>query len=301
MNKKAVIFGIICAIVLFSNISTLGISNVDGLSTGRFRVSRVAWGTNINAPIEAYPGDANDQLTIEVQNYSNDTIKGVNAVLFLTYPFTDTYGNLNASASGTPEDVSVINLSPGSISPGSFFTLTFSLSIDSGATPKVYSYNMTLSYMISSGTSYLQGTPEKVKITFTLSKTPTAISCIASPKQIEEGATIDIIGSITPAKENINISLMYKMENGSSFVRNVVTAADGSFSDHYRPESIGIWAVNASWHGDGKYEGSWISTSFEVRPKVSLGVTLSENRLTGGFDNILNITLTNNGNVSLVP
>ncbi|HDM89409.1 MAG TPA: hypothetical protein ENG65_05410, partial [Candidatus Bathyarchaeota archaeon] len=64
------------------------------------KVNRVAWGNNINNPIEAHPGDKKVPLTVEVQNLSpNRTIKGVSAVLKLqNSPFTDIYGNLEATA-----------------------------------------------------------------------------------------------------------------------------------------------------------------------------------------------------------
>jgi hypothetical protein len=91
--------------------------------------------------------------------------------------------------------------------------------------------------------------------------------------------------------------LFYKKPNGSTVSQNVKTDAEGSYSDSYQPDIEGPWSVNASWPGDERHEGDWMSVSFEVRFPVSLSINTSSNRLTGGFDNCFNITLLNSGGV----
>ena len=117
-----------------------------------FKVSRVAWGDNIDSPIKAYPGDSEVPLTVEVQNLSPDkTIKGVMATLLLdNSSFTDIYGNRNASATGKPTVGEVLNPTD-KIEPKSFFTLTFTLDIDEDAVPGIYEQTMIVKYSVESG------------------------------------------------------------------------------------------------------------------------------------------------------
>lgn len=287
------------SLLLLSSLLTLRASYASGQGPVDFRVSRVVWGEDPNSPTEAYSGDTGLPLTVEVQNYSNETIKGVEALLALAFPFTDTYGKQNATATGEPSDVGNVMNQTGEILPVGFFTLTFSLNIDSNATPVFYSYNMTLNYFVKSQGRYLKGQSKTLTIRFPVSKATTTMTCSASPQRIERGETVDVSGSIDPSRENVTVSLVYRRENGSEVRRTVRTAADGSYKDSYQPDLEGVWTANASWVGDKGYKGSWASASFEVIFPVSMRVATSENRLVGGVDNPFNITITNSGGVSL--
>jgi len=57
--------------------------------------------------------------------------------------------------------------------------------------------------------------------------------------------------------------------------------------------------VNASWLGDSKYASNWASVTFEIRLPVSVTVSTSDNRLVGGVDNQLNLTIWNSGTVPI--
>ncbi|MCJ7633229.1 hypothetical protein MUP77_12660, partial [Candidatus Bathyarchaeota archaeon] len=149
---------------------------MDSQPAVEFKVNRVVWGQTLNTPATAYPGNTGVALTIEVQNYSNETIKGVEAKLLLAYPFTDSYGKLNATATGQPSVGSI--LSPTDlINATSFFTLTFSLNINPNALPTSYTYEMVLNYFIKSQTLYLKGQAKTVSVEFTISKIATAMTC----------------------------------------------------------------------------------------------------------------------------
>ncbi|MFQ6075252.1 MAG: COG1361 S-layer family protein [Candidatus Bathyarchaeia archaeon] len=285
------------SVLLLSSFLTLNALHVSGQASVDFRVSRVVWGEDPDNPAEAYPGDASVALTVEVQNYSNETIKGVEALLTLAYPFTDAYGNPNATATGEP--VEIPTLPQHEILPVSFFTLTFSLSIDKDASPASYSHDIALNYFVKSESGYLKGESKTITINLRVSKTPTTMTCSVSPERIERDETVDVSGSIDPPQENVTVTLLYKRENGSEISRTVRTAADGAYKDSYQTDSEGVWTVNASWVGDKGHKGSWASASFEVIFPVSIRLTTSENRLVGGVDNPFNVTITNNGGVSL--
>lgn len=287
-------------VILFTScLVSANVLPIYGRPSVSLRVSRVVWGENPDSPIKAYPGDEGVALTVEAQNYSNDTLKGVIATLMLSDPFTDIYGNRNANATGNPSDIGDIMNQTGEILPGGFFTLTFSLDIDSNALPGSYSYNMTVNYLVKSGESWLQGEPITLIVKFIVSKIQATVTCSVSPRSLERGESVDVSGSIEPAQENVTVTLAYKRPNGSVFSRNVRTDVEGSYRDSYQPEVEGSWSVNASWLGDERHEGDWASASFEVRFPVSLGINTSNNRLAGGLDNRFNITLLNSGGVLL--
>ena len=262
-----------------------------------FKVSRVAWGDNIDSPIKAYPGDSEVPLTVEVQNLSPDkTIKGVMATLLLdNSSFTDIYGNRNASATGKPTVGEVLNPTD-KIEPKSFFTLTFTLDIDEDAVPGIYEQTMIVKYSVESGNDFVEGDPQNLTVEIVVSKNESTITVNVSPQVVEEGESIRVSGSIDPAPENATVTLTY-IGPERRFNSTAEVNLDGSFAESFKPDINGTWSVNASWTGDVKYEGSWASVTFEVRPSVSLSIITSSNRIIGGLDNKFTITIVNDGKV----
>jgi len=289
---------ILTLIILLSLISIrIEISHVKSDEYVEFKVSRVVWGDNIDNPIKAYPGDSQIPLTVEVQNLSpNRTIKGVRGILLLDdSPFTDVYGNPNASATGKPTVGDILSPTD-EIAPKSFFTLTFTLDIDEDAIPGTYNQTMIVKYSVESGKDFVEGTPQNLSIEIVVSKIESTITVSVSPQVVEEGEIIRVSGSLNPAPENATITLIY-MGPERRFNSTVEVNLDGSFAESFRPDVNGTWSVNASWPGDVKYEGSWSSVSFEVRPQVSLNIVTSNNRIVGGLDNRFTITIVNDGRV----
>ena len=262
-----------------------------------FKVNRVVWGDNVDSPIKAYPGDSEVPLTVEVQNLSPDkTIKGISATLNLDdSPFTDIYGNKEASASGTPTVGEILNPTD-NIEPKSFFTLTFTLDIDEDAVPGIYEQTMIVKYSVESGNDFVEGDPQKLTVEIVVSKIESTITVNVSPQVIEEGESVRVSGSIDPAPENATVTLTY-VGPERRFNSTVGVNLDGSFAGSFKPDINGTWSVNASWTGDLKYEGNWASVTFEVRPSVSLSVITSNNRIIGGVDNRFTITIVNDGKV----
>ena len=290
-------FILIMLVLLFSLISIrIEILHVRG-DYVEFKVNRVAWGDNIDNPIKAYPGDSQVPLTVEVQNLSPDkTIKGVMATLLLDdSPFTDIYGNRNASATGKPTVGEVLNPTD-EIEPKSFFTLTFTLDIDEDAIPGTYEQTMIVKYSLESGNDFVEGTPQNLTIEIVVSKIESTITVSVSPQVVEEGEAIRVSGSIDPAPDNATVILTY-IGPERKFNSTAKVNIDGSFAESFKPDINGTWSVNASWPGDMKYEGSWSSFSFEVRPSVSLSIITSNNRIAGGLDNEFAITIVNDGKV----
>jgi hypothetical protein len=263
-------------------------------------VSRAVWGQNLNSPVNVYPGDSGVSLTVEVQNLStNHTIKGVSGVLMLNNgPFTDIYGNLNATATGQPTIGEILNPTD-EIKPKGFLTMTFSLDIADNALPGTYVLDLTVAYSADEGTDFVEGKPQSLNVTCTVSPLESTVTVSASPASLERGEQVKITGSIQPAYENVNLNLAFQDPNGKKFNQLLKTKLDGSFNTSYIPEVEGTWTVNASWSGNEECLGNWGSTTFEVQLPVSLEMTLSNDRLRAGYDNQLNITVKNDGDVAL--
>ena len=295
--KKKMEANLIIILLIFSIFSIqIRISPVRGDHV-KFKVTRVVWGDDIDSPINAYPGDSQVPLTVEVQNLSPDkTIKGVTATLLLdNSPFTDIYGNPNASATGKPTVGDLLSPTD-KIEPKSFFTLTFTLNIDEDAIPGTYEQKMVLKYSMESNNDFVEGTPQNLKVDIVISKIESSITVNVSPQVIEEGEAIRVSGSIDPAPENATVTLVY-IGPEDRFNSTAKVNLDGSFADSFKPNVNGTWSVNASWSGDAKYEGSWSSVSFEVRPSVSLSIVTSSNRIKGGSDNEFTVIIVNDGKV----
>jgi hypothetical protein len=98
----------------------------------------------------------------------------------------------------------------------------------------------------------------------TVAAQSTTISLSVSETSIVEGYEVTVSGAIEPPDE-ISITLLYTMPDGSTLTRNVTSSSDGSFSDLFEPTVAGSWSVKASWVGSETQEGATSSTeSFTV-------------------------------------
>ncbi len=262
------------------------------------KVTRVVWGTDPDSPTKAYPGDTQSPLTVELQNNDpSTTIKGVSGVLrFPDGRFTDIYGNPNATATGAPTVGDLLNPTD-EIEPKGFLTMAFTLDINKDAAAGTYRYNMEVKYAVKQGTSFVEGTARILVVQIVVSKIESTVTVSVTPQTAEKGQAVRVSGTISPAQENVTVTLTYKKPSGALLRRTVRTNADGSFAESYLPDVEGFWSVNASWLGNSKYTSNWASATFEVRLPVSITVTTSDNRLVGGVDNQLSLTILNSGNV----
>jgi cobalamin biosynthesis Mg chelatase CobN len=92
----------------------------------------------------------------------------------------------------------------------------------------------------------------------------TTISLSVSETVITEGDEVTVSGAIEPPDE-VSITLLYTVPDGSTLTRNVTSSSDGSFSDSFIPTVTGSWSVKASWTGSETQAGATSSTeSFTV-------------------------------------
>ncbi|MCW4023444.1 MAG: hypothetical protein NWF01_00200 [Candidatus Bathyarchaeota archaeon] len=260
------------------------------------QVNRVVWGQSLNAPINVGPGSEGVPLIVEIQNlYPGSSINGISGVLSLegSY-FTDIYGNPNATAAGVPEVVELLTPAD-QVSSMGFFTLTFHLNIKDDALPGTYQLPLNVTYSPVQLLNNTQRLTQPLNVTCTISDTPSAIVVSASPAILNSGDQVKLSGSLNPAIEDANITLAFQEPNGNKFNQTITTKLDGFFNYSYGPLTAGHWTVNASWLGDTQNSGSWAVTSFDVQSPVSLELSVSNDRIKAGFDNQVNITLTNDG------
>jgi hypothetical protein len=262
------------------------------------QVNRVVWGQSLNAPIKVYPGTEGVPLIVEIQNlYPSSSINGISAVLSLedSY-FTDIYGNPNATATGVPEVVELLTPADQVASMG-FFTLTFHLNVQDDALPGTYQLPLTVTYSPIQLLNNTQMITQPLNVACTISNTSSAITVSASPAILNSGDQVKVSGNLNPAIENASINLAFQEPNGNKFNQTIQTKLDGFFNYSYVPINAGHWTVNASWLGDAQRSGSWAVASFDVQLSGSLALSISSDRIKAGFDNQVNITLTNDGEV----
>jgi hypothetical protein len=262
------------------------------------QVNRVVWGQSLNAPMKAYPGNEGVSLIVEIQNLSpSNSIKGISGVLSLEDTFfTDIYGNPTATATGTPSVVELLTPSDQVATMG-FFTMTFHLNINDDALPGTYQLPLEVTYSPVQFLNNSQRLVQDLIVTCTISKTASAITVSATPDVVNSGEQIKLLGNLQPAIEDANITLAFQDPNGNKFNQTVTTKLDGFFNYSYVPLQAGHWIVNASWVGDTQKDGDWALTSFEVHQPISLALTVFTDRIKAGYDNQVNITLTNDGEV----
>ncbi len=110
-----------------------------------FQVVQTYWGSAAT-PFEAAPGDRGVTLNIVIQNIGSQSYTGLDATLYLSYPFSSVMG-----------ENTVHGYYGGTVQVGQTATLQFQLNIDSAAPTGSYSVLLNLNYgpKLSLGTSLL--------------------------------------------------------------------------------------------------------------------------------------------------
>ena len=85
---------------------------------------------------------------------------------------------------------------------------------------------------------------------FTVEKTPMSISCDTSKEGITVGENITVTGSVYPIIENLTVTLVFTMPNGSAIKQYAYTSSNGTFTASFQPDSTGTWYVQAKLDGD---------------------------------------------------
>ena len=265
----------------------------------QLQVTRVYWGQAGANPGEAHPGDTDTPLTVEVFNNSNETIRGIQGLLKLQAPITNYDGKYNATVSAVPVEQSLIGGRNDTVLPLGSFTFTYSLTIDSKAEPRAYTFDMIVTYYVKNESIYLAGSPQALSVTLIVDKTPTTITCTVTPQRVDKDGAIEASGSVTPSQDNVTVLLNFRDPTQMTTNISTRTRPDGSYRISFKPNIVGTWSVNASWSGDQFNEESWVVTTFEVTEKVQITVQPSRNYLTADRDVTVDLNLTNSGGMPL--
>ena len=91
----------------------------------------------------------------------------------------------------------------------------------------------------------------------TVVKASSIISISVSSETIKVGEDTVISGSITPAREDANVTIYYRLTGGVAWdTTTVTTSSTGGYSYTWTPDEAGTYEVKASWPGDGNNLGA---------------------------------------------
>ncbi len=84
-----------------------------------------------------------------------------------------------------------------------------------------------------------------------------SLSLAVSTRFVIAGSAVTLSGSISPALSSRNVTL-YTSSSGSpsSVLITIMTDSEGRYSHTWRPTSVGIYSIRASWSGDSEYAGA---------------------------------------------
>jgi cytochrome c biogenesis protein CcmG/thiol:disulfide interchange protein DsbE len=112
---------------------------------------------------------------------------------------------------------------------------------------------------------------ETNNISFVVNKDPTAITIALTKVAIDQGQSMEVSGSISPALSGVQVTLTYTRPDGSTVKRSSTTSADGGFGDAYTPDGVGQWSLEASWPGNNNYTEAFSnSINFSVKQPFPL-------------------------------
>jgi len=91
----------------------------------------------------------------------------------------------------------------------------------------------------------------------TVVKASSIISISVSPETIKVGEDTVISGSITPAREDANVTIHHRLTGGVAWnTTTVTTSSTGGYSYTWTPDEAGTYEVKASWPGDDNNLGA---------------------------------------------
>ena len=101
----------------------------------------IYWGTDVNNPMTAHPGDTNIVLSIVLANIGDDIARNVTATMFFHPPVDYSYVN-----DGVITNASSWTKLAGDMNAASTFTLTYTVSVEPNAIPGVYHYALQIAF-----------------------------------------------------------------------------------------------------------------------------------------------------------
>jgi hypothetical protein len=95
-------------------------------------------------------------------------------------------------------------------------------------------------------------------------KSALALNMSVVQKTVTIGENLTVRGNVTPARETLLITIYFSSANGSRQV-TCYTRSDGTFTATLKPETLGIWQIQARFDGDSAlYESATSSLTGEV-------------------------------------
>ncbi len=85
---------------------------------------------------------------------------------------------------------------------------------------------------------------------FTVERTLMLITCNITKESITIGGNIKVTGSVSPIVENMSVTLVFTMPNGSTIEQHTYTNSNGTFTATFKPNLLGSWRVQTKLDGD---------------------------------------------------
>ena len=146
-------------------------------------------------------------------------------------------------------------------------------------------YNVTVSFAGNK-----QYNPSEASETFTVSKKASTVT--VTPKDIKVGDDETVTFTVTEDVTGTTVSVVIKDSNGNTVYENAsVAIADGEFTVPADVLPAGTYNVTVSYEGDGVYNASEASKTFEVS-KRNVIVTINPEQVTGEQGTTATVTIT---------
>jgi len=280
-------FLIICLIFL-SILSFSSVKKVHSAVEVDFILENIFWGTPPDNVITANPGDTNVPLTITIRNHSNETLRGVIGYLYLVYPFTDYLTESNVSkASAQPVEQGDVFNQTGDILPSGSFTFTFRLNIHPNATKGVYKCNLTIHYTVKQGSFFIEGTPQTLEVAIRIYNRAPVIYSVNPTSATISIAVGEYVNFSCKAGDPDDDNITYK------WIFDGETVGFGQNYTYYaREKDLGSHTLTVEV-SDGNLTASNSWALNVIRTPIT-SISVSDQYIFGGYDNEIQINITNN-------
>ena len=151
--KVRTIVIILLAVLIVLSLPRHELPSVKAIGVADVIEQTIYWGTDINNPLTAHPGDSNIVLSIVLANIGDDIARNTTATLHFHSPVDYSY-----MSNGVVTNATSWTKLAGDIDAGNTFTVTYTVSVEPNATPAVYHYALDIGFKSARELQYVTKT-----------------------------------------------------------------------------------------------------------------------------------------------